>query len=121
MTEFNEQPHVRRFEETDDLAHKREHARRLDEVISKGKVNWGGSFSLAQSVNTTTVQDDRVTRDSVIVLYPTSNYAASIINRLYVKTLSPGVPWAANALGQFVLEHPIVANALYTFRYLVTG
>lgn len=120
MTALSAEPAVVRQEKANALGHTRETARKLEGLQDKGRVNWCGDFTITAAANTTTVVDDRVTENCEISLHPKDANAASLLPRLVVKTLTPGTPWAAAALGRFVLEHPIVSGT-YGFRYSIKG
>lgn len=120
MTVLAAEPAFVRQEKANDLGHTRETSRKLEGIQDLGRVNWCGDLTIATAANTTTVVDDRVTQNCEISLHPKNANAASLLPRLVVKTLSPGTPWAANKVGQFVLEHPIVSGT-YSFRYSIKG
>ena len=105
------------------IVHTRELRKRLDEVIY-GKVNWMGDFTLTDGGATTTVvSDDRVTSDCEISLHPLTANAASILGKVFVRLadLAPGTAWAASPVGQFTVQHPILAAADFSYRYSIKG
>ena len=95
-----------------------------DEVIY-GKVNWIGTVTLRYGASdiTTVVSDDRVTSDCEISLMPLTANAASMLVKVYIGTadLAPGVPWAANVVGQFTINHPILTDDDFSYRYSIKG
>ena len=103
--------------------HARELRKRLDEVVV-GKVNWNGVFTLTDGGATATVvQDERVTPDCEISLMPLTANAASLVGKVYIPlaTLLEGTAYRADPVGQFTVQHPIVAAADFTFRYSIKG
>jgi hypothetical protein len=106
------------------LGHNREIRKRLDEVIA-GKVNWVGDVTLRSGAAdiTTVVSDDRVTPDCEISLMPLTANAASLVGKVYVRTadLGPANTWTPQPVGQFTVNHPILAANDFSFRYSIKG
>lgn len=98
-------------------------SRKRDDAVLSGKVNWVGDFTLAAGVAFTVVVDDRVTSDCEISLQPLTADAASIAGKVYVgvANLTPGTSWAANPVGRFSVQHPIVSTDQFQFRYSIKG
>jgi len=121
MAEVEPYPHLRDLgQKRDALTLAREIARRHN-VMLAGHSNVMGTFTLATSVSTTTVEDDRITEDSVIAWMPTTANAAIVMAKLSLSSVVEGRPYNASAVGQFVLSHPSVASSDYDFSYIIFG
>ena len=87
--------------------------RAVAEVVNNsmnGKTNNTGSVTLAASSTTTTLNDERLGFDSVILLSPlTANAAAQ----------SPFI--STHAKGSAVITHTSVAHADLLFAYIIVG
>ena len=120
MTQLMPHDPAVRVESQDDLAQKRSILRRIEQ-ITRGGVNWVGEVTLVEEASGTTVQDDRITENSQISLTPLTIEAAAIASSCYVQVVRPGVPWAANRIGEFVIRHPAPKDSSCLFRYSVKG
>lgn len=120
MSQLTPQPAVAILDSTDSVSQARELARRL-ELAVRGGVNWVGEFTLGQGHAGTVVDDDRLTENSQVSLTPLTFEAAVVSGRCHVLALRPGVPWAPNKVGWFLVLHPAVSNANAKFRYSVKG
>jgi|TARA_B110000238_G_scaffold138573_1_gene149366 hypothetical protein len=87
--------------------------REVAEVVNNavnGKTNNTGTVTLAASTTTTTLNDERLGFDSVILLSPlTANAAAQ---NPYIST---------KAKGSVVITHTSVASADLNFDYIIVG
>jgi hypothetical protein len=89
-------------------------ARSVAEIVNnlvEGKSNNTGDFTTTQSVTTTTIYDERIGYNSVILFTPMNDKAASEMASLYVQTLNKG-----NA----VIHHGS-HNFDCIFKYIVVG
>lgn len=88
--------------------------RETTEVVNNilaGKLNAVGTVTITNSATTTTVADFRVGPESVILLMPTTSYAAGEIATTYV---------SARAANSFTITHPS-ATTSRIFDYVVIG
>ena len=88
--------------------------REISEVVNglmEGKSNNTGSFTTTASVTTTTLNNERIGYDSVIIFTPMSANAATELPTLYIQSLNKGYA---------VISH---GNRAYTsaFKYVVIG
>ena len=90
--------------------------REISEVVNnlvEGKSNNTGTITLAvASATTTTLYDERIGYDSVIVFMPTTANAASAMTNLYV---------SAKTQGSATLTHSANTSADKTYGYIVVG
>ena len=90
--------------------------RETSEVVNnlvEGKSNNTGTVTLAvASATTTTLYDERIGYDSVIVFMPTTTNAASAMTNLYV---------SAKTQGSATLTHSANTAADKTYGYIVVG
>lgn len=90
--------------------------REISEVVNnlvEGKSNNTGTVTLAvSSATTTTLYDERIGYDSVIVFMPTTANAASAMTNLYV---------SAKTQGSATLTHSANTSADKTYGYIVVG
>jgi len=90
--------------------------REISEVVNnlvEGKSNNTGMVTLAvASATTTTLYDERIGYDSVIVFMPTTANAASAMTNLYV---------SAKTQGSATLTHSANTSADKTYGYIVVG
>jgi hypothetical protein len=90
--------------------------REISEVVNnlvEGKSNNTGTVTLAvASATTTTLYDERIGYDSVIVFMPTTANAASAMTNLYV---------SAKTQGSATLTHSANTSADKTYGYIVVG
>lgn len=90
--------------------------REISEVVNnlvEGKSNNTGTVTLAvASATTTTLYDERIGYDSVIVFMPTTANAASAMTNLYV---------SAKTQGSATLTHSANTSANKTYGYIVVG
>jgi hypothetical protein len=90
--------------------------REISEVVNNlvnGKSNNTGTVTLAvASATTTTLYDERIGYDSVIVFMPTTANAASAMTNLYV---------SAKTQGSATLTHSANTAADKTYGYIVVG
>jgi len=77
-----------------------------------GKTNNSGTFTLATSETETTVSNERAGFDSVIVLSPTTENAATESDHTYIKT---------KAKGSFIIGHRNTSNTDVTYDYIIVG
>jgi len=91
-------------------------AREISEVVNNilnGKTNNTGSVTLAvASATTTTINDERIGFNSIILLMPTTANAASALTNVYV---------SARAKGSATLTHSANTSADKTYGYTVVG
>lgn len=82
--------------------------------LFQGKTNNTGTFTVTQSVATTTVTDPRCGAESVIVYTPTSANASAEVGNgtIYISSKSDG---------SFVVTHANSATAGRTFDYIIVG
>lgn len=80
--------------------------------IMNGKTNNTGVFTLSHIGTTTTVVDSRVSVDSVILLSPRSDHAASELPHTY---------FSLQEKGQFTVTHRNHGHTDVTFGYAVIG
>ena len=88
--------------------------REISEVVNgimNGKTNNTGDFTTTQSSTTSTIYDERIGYDSVILFTPMNDKAASEMNSLYVQTLNKGS----------AIIHHGSHNFDCIFRYIVVG
>lgn len=111
---------ITRSELSDDLAQKRDVARRVDGAL-RGQVNWVGEVTLEEGALGTTIEDDRVNENSHISLTPLTIEAAAVASKCFVYATRPGTPWTPNRIGEFVVVHPAPSNDQCLFRYSVKG
>ena len=90
--------------------------REISEVtngVLNGKTNNTGSVTLnASSATTTTIYDERIGYNSVILLMPTTANAASVLSTTYIGTTNKG-----NA----VITHTANTITDKTYRYLIVA
>jgi hypothetical protein len=90
--------------------------REISEVVNnlvEGKSNNTGTITLAvASATTTTLTDERIGYDSVIVFMPRTANAASAMTNLYV---------SARTKGSATLTHSANTSADKTYGYIVVG
>jgi hypothetical protein len=90
--------------------------REISEVVNnliEGKSNNTGTVTLAvASATTTTLYDERIGYDSIIVFMPTTANAASAMTNLYV---------SAKIQGSATLTHSANTSADKTYGYIVVG
>jgi len=77
-----------------------------------GKTNNSGTFTLATSETETTVSNERAGFDSVIVLSPTTENAATESDHTYIKT---------KAKGSFIIGHRNTSHTDVTYDYIIVG
>ena len=90
-------------------------ARLVSEVVNNamnGKTNNSGTFTLATSVTETTVSNERAGFDSVIVLSPRTENAATESDHTYIKT---------KAKGSFIIGHRNTSHTDVTYDYIIVG
>lgn len=109
-----------------DLASKRDIARKLDAVISRGAVDWTGEVTLtADGASTsTTVTDERITTDSQLSLQPTTPEAAALVGKVWIDpaNITPGTAWSGSEIGTLTVSHPpLVVGVVATFRICIKG
>jgi len=90
--------------------------REISEVtnnILNGKTNNTGTVTLnVSSATTTTISDERIGFNSVILLMPTTANAASSLTNVYV---------SARAQGTATLTHSANTNTDKTYSYIIVG
>jgi hypothetical protein len=90
--------------------------REISEVVNnliEGKSNNTGTVTLAvASATTTTLYDERIGFDSIILFMPTTANAASAMTNLYV---------SAKTQGSATLTHSANTSADKTYGYIVVG
>jgi len=90
--------------------------REIAEVVNnliEGKSNNTGTITLAvASATTTTIYDERIGANSVILLMPKTASAVSVITSTYI---------SATNKGNAVITHTANTVADKTFRYIVVG
>lgn len=89
--------------------------REISEVVNNlmnGKSNNIGRIALAQSSTTTTLTDERIGIDSVILFTPNSSHAAAEMAHLYV---------SAQTAGQATITHRNTGHADLDFQYIIVG
>ncbi len=90
--------------------------REISEVVNnlvEGKSNNTGTITLAvASATTTTLTDERIGFESIILFMPTTANAASAMTNLYV---------SARAKGSATLTHSANTAADKTYGYIVVG
>jgi uncharacterized membrane protein len=90
--------------------------REISEVVNnlvEGKSNNTGTVTLAiASATNTTLYDERIGYDSIIVFMPTTANAASAMTNLYV---------SAKTQGSATLTHSANTSADKTYGYIVVG
>jgi len=90
--------------------------REISEVVNNmmnGKTNNTGTVTLAvASATTTTINDERIGYNTVILLMPTTANAASALTNVYV---------SARAKGSATLTHSANTNADKTYSYIIVG
>jgi hypothetical protein len=77
-----------------------------------GKTNNSGTFTLATSVTETTVSNERAGFDSIIVLSPRTENAATESDHTYIKT---------KAKGSFIIGHRNTSHTDVTYDYIIVG
>ena len=90
-------------------------ARDVAEVVNNamnGKTNNSGTFTLATSVTETTVSNERAGFDSIIVLSPRTENAATESDHTYIKT---------KAKGSFIIGHRNTSHTDVTYDYIIVG
>lgn len=88
--------------------------REISEVVNnlvEGKSNNTGDFSTTASTTTTTIYNERIGYNSVILFTPMDDKAASEMAKLYVQTLSKG---------SAVIHHDSNAHVC-VFKYIIVG
>lgn len=88
--------------------------REISEVVNNamnGKTNNTGDFTTTQSTTTSTIYDERIGYDSVILFTPMNDKAASEMASIYVQTLNKG---------SAVIHHGS-HNFDCIFKYIVVG
>lgn len=80
--------------------------------ILQGKINAGSTVTLRASQTTTTLTDDKIGSDSVILFMPTTANAKTAAANLYV---------SARTSGSATLTHASNAAVDQTFGYVVIG
>ena len=88
--------------------------REISEVVNSimnGKTNNTGDFVTTQSSTTSTIYDERIGYDSVILFTPMNDKAANEMSHLYIETLNKG---------SAVIHHGS-HNFDCNFRYIVVG
>jgi hypothetical protein len=88
--------------------------REISEVVNNtmnGKTNNTGNFTTTNNVSTTTLYDERIGFDSVILFTPTTSGGATEMAHLYVQSL---------AKGSAVIHHRS-GNHSASFKYIVVG
>ena len=90
--------------------------REISEVVNNmmnGKTNNTGTVTLAvASATTTTINDERISYDSIITFMPTTANAASELTNLYV---------SAKTKGSATLTHSANTSADKTYSYIIVG
>jgi hypothetical protein len=89
--------------------------RELREILAgvmRGKINATGTVTLTASATTTTLTDDRISAESVILFMPATANALTAAAGLYV---------SARTTGSATLTHASSANADQAFGYVVVG
>jgi hypothetical protein len=81
-----------------------------------GKINATGSFTLAASTTTTTVQDRRCGPNSVILWMPTTANAAGEMGMYITNTGEE-----TSGVKSFVVNHGSDSRTDRTFRYVILG
>jgi hypothetical protein len=88
--------------------------REISEVVNNamnGKTNNTGNFTTTDNVSTTTLYDERIGFDSVILFTPITSGGATEMAHLYVQTLNKG---------SAVIHHRS-GNHAASFKYIVVG
>lgn len=88
--------------------------REVSEIVNnlvEGKSNNTGDFSTTASTTTTTIYNERIGYNSVILFTPMDDKAASEMAKLYVQTLNKG---------SAVIHHDSNAHVC-TFKYIIVG
>ena len=93
------------------LATTREIAEVLNRAID-GKLYSTGQITLTASSSTSTVNDTRASKESVILFSPTTSNAASAASGMHVSTKNNG---------SFVVTHASNSQADRTFDYVIIG
>lgn len=86
--------------------------------ILKGKLNNLGEVTLTTGAATTTINDPRLTRNSMIVFDPTTANAAA---ELYGATMYVKDDGTNRKNGVFIITHANNANADRTFKFQIIG
>jgi hypothetical protein len=90
--------------------------REISEVannILNGKTNNTGTVTLnAGSATTTTIYDERIGYNSIIMLMPTTSNAVSSLTNVYI---------SARAKGNATLTHSANTNTDKTYGYIIVG
>lgn len=103
------------FNQTPSLPQDMAYGRRTIDAINaaiRGKTNNRGEFTLDDGVGTTTLSDEKIGADSVIVLMPMSANAAAALPFLYFDTPTRG---------SVDVNHDVSVMTDRTFRYAVIG
>lgn len=88
--------------------------REISEVVNnlvEGKSNNTGDFSTTESTTTTTIYNERIGYNSVILFTPMNDKAASEMAKLYVSSLNKGYA---------VITHDSNAHVC-NFKYIIVG
>ena len=88
--------------------------REVSEIVNnlvEGKSNNTGDFTTTQSTTTSTIYDERIGYNSVILFTPMNDKAASEMSNLYVQTLNKG---------SAVIHHGS-HNFDCIFKYIIVG
>lgn len=88
--------------------------REISEVVNNlmnGKSNNTGDFTTTQSTTTTTIYNERIGTDSVILFTPMNDKAASEMASLYIQSLSKGSAVIAHGSHNFDC----------IFKYIIVG
>lgn len=89
--------------------------REVSEVVNglmNGKSNNTGLITLSQSSTTTTLNDERIGHDSVILFTPLSSHAASEMAHLYI---------SAQNKKQATITHRNTGHNDLNFQYIIVG
>ena len=88
--------------------------REISEVVNNamnGKTNNTGDFTTTQSVTTTTLYDERIGYESVILFTPMNDKAATEMASVYIQSLHKG----------YAIIHHGSHNFDCIFKYIVVG
>lgn len=80
--------------------------------IMNGKTNNTGTIKLSQSSTTTTLTDERIGKQSVILFTPTSSHAAAEMAHLYI---------SAQTNGSATITHRNTGHGDLNFQYIIVG
>ena len=92
-----------------------QHLRLISNTVNNtldGKLNYKGAFTLRASKTTTTLVDERISVNSIIILEPTNANSNTAKANLYV---------SAKADGLATLTHASSSNTDQNFGYVVIG